>query len=149
MGTNRQGVSELRRPAPTRASRRVLCVDDDVAIARLLARWLGRQGYEAVATCDPLLAAEQLGSTASPFDALITDQNMPNMTGLELARLAVSARPRLVVFLSTAKDDCLHPDDLAGSGVRYLVAKPFDLDSIAVGLDEALGGPQRPRLVRV
>jgi CheY-like chemotaxis protein len=119
----------------------VLCVDDDAAIVRLLTRWLRRAGYDAAGTSHPLNAIEQLVGAASPFDALITDQNMPGMTGLELARLATSARPRLVVFLATAKSDCLHLDELATSGVSYLVAKPFDLPSVVASLGEVGGIP--------
>jgi CheY-like chemotaxis protein len=124
--------------------KRVLCVDDDPAIGRLLARWLGRRGYHAVPTTDPEEAVEQLLNAPSPFDALITDQSMPRMTGLELSRFAVSERPSLVVFLATALEDRLRPDELARSGVTYLVPKPFDLPEVARALDEALGSAQRP-----
>jgi hypothetical protein len=45
----------------------------------------------------------------------------------------------LVVFLATALDDRLAPDELERSGVTHLVAKPFDLPEMARALDEALG----------
>ncbi len=141
MGRASQRVVEFRRPSLVPPRKRVLCVDDDPAIGRLLARWLGRRGYQAVPTSDPEHAVEQL-LTASPFDALITDQSMPRMTGLELSRFAVSGRPRLVVFLATALEDRLRPDELARSGVTYLVPKPFDLPEVARALDEALGTAQ-------
>lgn len=149
MGKNRQGVSEIGRLPRASACQRVLCVDDDDAITRLLTRWLARVGYDAVAASHPLDALEQLMRAPRPFDALITDQNMPDMSGLELARYAVSARPRLVVFLATAEDDRLAPDELAASGVSYLAAKPFDLASIGAGLEEAIGGPELQRRVHV
>jgi len=149
MGTDSHGVTELRRTSQAPPRKRILCVDDDLAIARLLTRWLGRAGYDAVATSAPLTAVQQLVSAARPFDALITDQNMPGMTGLELARFAVSARPRLVVFLATAKGDCLDPDQLASSGVSHLVAKPFDLEGILASLEETIGVARQGRLVLV
>lgn len=120
----------------------MLCVDDDAAIVRLLTRWLGRCGFDAVGISDPMIAMEQLSNTRSSVHALITDQNMPGMTGLELARLAVAVRPGLPVFLATGRNDCLLPDELACSGVTYLVAKPVDLSGIVACLGETIGGPQ-------
>jgi two-component system, cell cycle sensor histidine kinase and response regulator CckA len=144
MGRASQRVVEFRRPSLVPPRRRVLCVDDDPAIGRLLTRWLGRRGYQVVPTTDPEEAVEQLINAPTPFDALITDQSMPRMTGLELSRFAVSGRPRLVVFLATALEDRLRPDELARSGVTHLVPKPFDLPEVARALDEALGPAQRP-----
>ena len=145
MGSASQGVIELRRRSLHPARKTVLCVDDDRSIVRFLARWLERQGYQAVAVSEPEAAVELLLGTPRPFDALITDQTMPGLTGLELARLAVSRRPELVVFLATALDDRLLPDELASSGVSYLVAKPFTLPEVASALGEALGGSQAAR----
>jgi len=145
MGSASQGVIELRRRSLHPAQKTVLCVDDDAAIARFLARWLGRQGYQAVAVSEPEAAVELLLGTPRPVHALITDQTMPGLTGLELAHLAVSRRPDLVVFLATALDDRLLPDELASSGVSYLVAKPFALPEVANALGEALGGPEAAR----
>jgi two-component system, cell cycle sensor histidine kinase and response regulator CckA len=140
MGSGNGRVIELRRPNRS-PRKRVLCVDDDPAIGRLLVRWLGRQGYQAVPSSEPTEAVEQLVSGSQPFDALITDQRMPGMTGLELSRVAVSGRPHLVVFLATALDDKLVPEELEQSGVSHLVAKPFDLPEMARALDEALRRP--------
>ena len=137
---------ERRRTSQAPPLRRVLCVDDDAAVARLLVRWLRRAGYDAVASSEPLNAADQLITAARPFDALITDQHMPRMTGLELSRFAVAARPRLVVFLATAEADRILPDDLAASGVSYLVPKPFDVPAVLAALRESLGAPRSARL---
>lgn len=149
MGTSSHGVIELRRPAPSPQRRRVLCVDDDAAVVRLLTRRLNRAGYDAEGTSNPLSALERLLSTPSPFHALITDQNMGDMMGLELARFAAVARPGLVVFLATAGSDCLDPDELATSGVSYLVAKPFDFPSLVATLGEMSRSSRAPRPSRV
>lgn len=136
MGTNEQ--RSVRSPgAPAR--KRVLCVDDDPAITKVLTRWLGRHGFETLQTADPVEALGWLRTDPGAFDAVITDQKMPGLTGLELAREASSASPELVVFLATALDDRIRPDDLLDSRVSHLVAKPFDLSALAKALKEALG----------
>lgn len=147
MGMTSHGVIELRRPAPRRP--RILCVDDDAAILKLLIRRLGRAGYDAVGVSDPLSALEQLVATPSPFHALVTDQNMKGMMGLELASVAARVSPGLVVFLATAASDRLDPDELATSRVSYLVAKPFDFAGLVATLGEATRPSRSVRPSRV
>jgi DNA-binding NtrC family response regulator len=136
MGTNNSRAARTRGAA---ARKRVLCVDDDPAITRVLARWLERDGFESVQTSDPLEALAWVRQTPGAFDALITDQKMPRLTGLKLARAASMVRPELVVFLATALDDRISPDELLDSRVSHLVAKPFDLRALTRSLREALG----------
>jgi two-component system, cell cycle sensor histidine kinase and response regulator CckA len=136
MGTNSQRV-ERTRGSPAR--KRILCVDDDPAITRVLTRWLERHGFEAIQTGDPLEALAWVRQAPHAFDAVITDQRMPRLTGLELARAASTTRPELVVFLATALDDRISPDELLDSRVSHLVAKPFDLRALVHSLKEALG----------
>jgi DNA-binding response OmpR family regulator len=116
-------------------------VDDDPAITKVLTRWLARHGFETLQTADPVEALTWLRTDPDAFDAVITDQKMPGLTGLELAREASTASPELVVFLATALDDRIRPDDLLDSRVSHLVAKPFDLSALASALKEALGMP--------
>jgi CheY-like chemotaxis protein len=114
-------------------------VDDDPAITRILGRWLSRHGFETLQTADPIEALAWLRQAPDAFDAVITDQKMPGLTGLELARQASTTSPDLVVFLATAHDDRIRPDDLLDARVSHLVAKPFDLSALARALKEALG----------
>lgn len=136
MGTNELSAGESRGIKPRK---RVLCVDDDPAITKILTRWLAKHGFEAAQTADPVEALTWLRSDPEAFDAVITDQKMPGLTGLELAREASSTSPELVVFLATAQDDRILPDELLDSRVSHLVAKPFDLSALASALKEALG----------
>ena len=142
MGTNER---ETSRKVGSSRRKRVLCVDDDPAITRILSRWLGRQGFETLQTADPVEALSWVQQAPDAFDAVITDQKMPGLTGLELARAASTASPDLVVFLATALEDRIRPDDLLDSRVSHLVAKPFDLSALARALKEALGDT-RPAL---
>jgi two-component system cell cycle sensor histidine kinase/response regulator CckA len=145
MATTGHRVIELRRPSRPAPRGRILCVDDDPAVVTLLMRRLTRAGYDVVGTAEPRRAMEQLVSAPNPFHALVTDQNMPDMTGLELAQCAVAARPRLVVFLATARTDCLDPDELVDSKVSYLLAKPFEFPPLLAALAEVCGQGSDPR----
>ncbi len=66
--------------------KRVLLVDDEVALARLLETYLKRLGYEVATYSDSLQAFDGFQSSTEPFDLVIADMSMPRMTGEELLR---------------------------------------------------------------
>lgn len=74
-------------------------VDDDPYIRQLSAQVLIRQGYAVNAAGDGAAAWENL--QICDYDLLITDQHMPNVTGLELVRKLRTARMSLPVILSS------------------------------------------------
>ena len=67
------------------AARRVLVVDDETGITTALRRVLGREGYEVTVCNEPREALARL--QPETFDAIISDQRMPGMTGTELMKL--------------------------------------------------------------
>lgn len=74
-------------------------VDDDHDIRRLNADVLIRRGYHVEAAEDGAVAWQALN--ASGFDLLITDNNMPRMTGVELLKKLHGARMALPVIMAT------------------------------------------------
>jgi two-component system, cell cycle response regulator len=63
---------------------KVLVVDDDPAMLRMLSRWLDKEGYSTQVASDGLLALSMIETDCPDF--VITDWEMPNMDGLELCR---------------------------------------------------------------
>jgi CheY-like chemotaxis protein len=81
-------------------------------------------------------ALEQMKT--QPFDAIITDLNMPGMTGLELAEKK-GAHPVLKsvpIFLATSAVYC---DTVDRTHIDGVVAKPFSVADIKVALESAVG----------
>ncbi len=68
----------------TTSSRRILVVDDDLLVRKLLSRWLESEGYQITHAPGGVEALEAIRSC--PPDILITDLEMPGMNGLELCR---------------------------------------------------------------
>ncbi len=84
---NRSAVPPLHQEVPgesTPGSRHILVVDDDAVIRELLTRILRRAGYRVSCAADGEAGWEAL--CTENFDALITDQEMPRLTGLNLLR---------------------------------------------------------------
>lgn len=125
---------ERRRPPPaTTESLRVLVVDDEEPIRRLLERALRRRGHEVETAADGREALDCLESNgARPFDRILSDLRMPGLSGEELlARLRARGRGEdtRLVFMT---GDHASPEAarvLAAAGVPWIV-KPFTLGEV-------------------
>ncbi len=100
---------------------RILAVDDETAILRLLVRTLERQGYFVIGAGGGNAAITIASAAPTPFDLLITDIKMPELDGVALARNVLdSALARQVLFISgfTNHAEGLFPQS-------YFLEKPF------------------------
>jgi CheY-like chemotaxis protein len=100
---------------------RVLYVDDEPALTAFVRELLGLDGIE-VTTCDSAEEALRRLRTDA-FDALISDCNMPGLSGIGLARELARTRPGLPVILSSGFFTPELQREAAALGVRALVNK--------------------------
>jgi PAS domain S-box-containing protein len=117
---------------------RVLVVEDEAMVGDFMAELLGGWGLQVVLQRDPLAALAWLEDAANAVDLLVTDQTMPQMTGLELARRCREARPGLAVLLYTGRPDAVDAEALERHGVRALLRKPVEADALRAALRSAL-----------
>ena len=106
-------------------SLRVLVVDDSISTRALIGKTLETAGHTVLEAADGIAALEAL--SAGGFDVMITDQWMPNMTGLELVR-AVRTRTHLaglpILAITTDSEDDLR-DEVMQAGASACILKPF------------------------
>jgi PAS domain S-box-containing protein len=133
-------VSEEATPeAPVRGNgERLLVVDDETAVLRVLAEQLQRLGYRVRTSTDPEEALETFSDDPDEFDLAITDLQMPGMSGVELAARFMSVRADLPVLLITGNRLAVEPHVLRAAGVRELVDKPFRLQDLSRAIRTAL-----------
>ena len=107
-------------PDPERSPRRVLVVDDDPTILRLLARLLTGAGFDVRTAADGLAALAEVA--AWPPDVVLTDVAMPGLDGIRLARRLQEQGAATPIVLMSA-------DEEAGRAAPDLpfLPKPFDL----------------------
>jgi len=107
----------------------VVCVDDDEAMLSTVVRCLKREQVEIRST---LSASEALGWIAADEVAvLISDYEMPEMTGAQLAGHARRVRPETVRILLTGKRTLETAIDGINQGEIFrFIAKPFDMDEL-------------------
>ena len=115
---------------------RVLVVDDEHAMAEMLADGLADHGYEAVATASSEDALRSLGEEA--FDALVTDLRMPRVDGLALLAAARKRSADLPVIVMTAYGAVDSAIESIHQGASHYLTKPFKLEELVLFLDRAL-----------
>jgi CheY-like chemotaxis protein len=129
---------------PPGAGERLLVVDDEPVIARVVSEQLRRLGYQVTAVNDPEEALELLADDPDDYDLLLTDLQMPRMDGVELAARAGRLRPELPVVLSTGNRWSVPQSTARAAGIREIVDKPFRLEELAHAVRTALGPPRDP-----
>ncbi|MBI4182742.1 MAG: PAS domain S-box protein [Proteobacteria bacterium] len=119
---------------------RILVVDDEPLLARLAEQSLGRLGYRVEAMTSPLAALDAFRADPSGWDAVVTDQTMPQMTGADLTRELLALRRDLPVVICTGYSERIDRANLAALGVRALVMKPVGANNIAKIIREIFDG---------
>jgi adenylate cyclase len=118
---------------------RLLVVDDDTANRDLLARRLAALGYEVTAVDDGASALRRI--EAEPFDLVLLDVLMPNISGLEVLGAIRREHPPTVlpVILATALDSSGHVVEGLRLGANDYVTKPLDLPVVQARIEAQLG----------
>ena len=108
----------------------ILVVEDEKAIAHMIAMVLGGPASKVVRARSGWEALIKIGARAQPFDVVITDHRMPRMTGLELVRQLRKqdfGGKILVLSAHLADEDIQAYEDLR---VDMMMSKPFDFDEL-------------------
>lgn len=100
---------------------------------------LTRLGYRPQTTVDPNIAFEMIREEPTQFALLITDQNMPNMTGSELVMRVRQVSPNMPVVLTTGYGAELSAERMAALGICGLIEKPATVSQVAQIVYAALG----------
>ena len=123
---------------PVPGGKRVLFVDDEPALVSLAVQELQRRGHRVHGSVS---ASEALATVNDPnqvFDLVVSDQNMPRMTGLELLREIRLRRPGLHCILITGVVDEKVLGAAAALGVDRVVEKPVTIDELCAVIQEVL-----------
>jgi CheY-like chemotaxis protein len=122
--------------------RRILVIDDEESVARLLRDFLTFRGYQVAVAGDGPEGLRQAGLGA--FDLVTADLSMPGMTGVELLRSLKRARPEVrVVIISGYLTDEIAAECRA-AGAAAVLAKPVELAALGRLVAGLLGGNSGP-----
>jgi len=117
------------------ASLRILVVDDEPPIRKLLRLGLGSQGYEVLEAANGKTALEML---ARRPQLVILDLGLPDIDGLDLLRRIRQQQPNLAVVVLSSRDDEAGKVAALDSGADDYVTKPFGMDELFARMRAAL-----------
>jgi PAS domain S-box-containing protein len=133
------GVAVGDEPVPT-GSERILFVDDEEFLAEMGERLISGLGYQVTARTSSNDAPALLKDDPFRFDLVITDQTMPDMTGLELAREVLAIRPDVPVIMCSGFSHVVDADGAKAAGIRAFAMKPLTKGEIARVIRKVLDG---------
>jgi CheY-like chemotaxis protein/anti-sigma regulatory factor (Ser/Thr protein kinase) len=116
----------------------ILLVDDEVALVELGEELLAALGYEPVGFSSSQAAWEAFQRTPHRFDALLTDETMPEHSGTELARLVHSLRADLPIVIMSGYVAPERAEQMQLLGIRHVMRKPLAASELSRTLARAL-----------
>jgi PAS domain S-box-containing protein len=135
-------------PAPTPPGaggaghgRRVLIVDDDTVMLLTGEALLLNRGFQVTSADSGLAALAALRAAPEAFDLVVTDQNMPDCSGLDLARLLLAVRPGLPLVVYSGYVDGDLQQRAAAAGIAAVVHKENIVEDLAGAIERALAAP--------
>ena len=117
---------------------RVLVVDDEEALMAVTSETLKRLGYEPAAFPDGAAALAEFESHPGRFDAVITDEVMPGLTGTDLARSLRRHRRDLPIMLVSGYIGPMMSERALAAGVDAILKKPVQSRELAATLARVL-----------
>lgn len=139
-------VAPARKKVETTAALRgknetVLVVDDEPFIAELDKEIIEDLGYHVIMKTGGPEALAAFQSEPGKFDLIITDQVMPHMTGVQLAREIKKISPGIPVILCSGFTDMINEENYKAFAVDAFLLKPILQNELAETINKVLGKP--------
>jgi DNA-binding NtrC family response regulator len=115
-----------------------MVVDDEESLVTLEKEILELNGYQVTTCTDSLAALAAFQQEPARFAAVITDQTMPRMTGMELAGAMLELRPDMPVILATGYSETVGEAEVLAAGLRGYLTKPLDVPRLLELLESVI-----------
>jgi len=123
---------------PAGGRERILLVDDEPALATAGKDLLQQLGYAVTLTTRSSDGLKIFLSDQEAFDLIISDQTMPEITGINLAREILSIRPQIPVILCTGYSEQVDRESVRRLGIFDLLYKPLSVAELGTTVRRAL-----------
>jgi signal transduction histidine kinase len=130
---------EHARALPRGNGETVMIVDDEQPLVELAEEIVARLGYEPVGFVSSTDALEAFNAAPHRFDAVLTDEMMPDLAGTELARQIRAVRPSIPILLMSGRAVAPMVDRATQAGIKEVLRKPLHARDIAMSLAGVLG----------
>ena len=116
---------------------KILIVEDDAQLSKIMQLELSHEGYETLYACDGRVALELIENEKP--DMVLLDVMLPKLSGLEVLRkLRFEMKNNLPVILVTARGETIDKVDGLNSGADDYIAKPFKIEELLARMNAVL-----------
>ena len=130
---------------PPGRNQKILCVDDEAVFLEVVQKHLEGLGYRVSACRNSVEARNRLLAAPDAFDLIITDQTMPEVTGVQLAAEIRKRNPTVPIILCTGYSEAVTAQTARQLGIDALLMKPVTRKELARTVHHALSrGPNIP-----
>ena len=119
-------------------SEHILVVDDEDVLAAYAKRHLEEFGYTVTSWSSGELALREFWEDQDRYAAIVTDQTMPGMSGVDLVTRIGRTRPDMAVVFTSGWYDMLSPEEKVALHVQRVLRKPYTGLELAVVVRDAL-----------
>jgi EAL domain-containing protein (putative c-di-GMP-specific phosphodiesterase class I)/CheY-like chemotaxis protein len=133
--TSAPHASDAGLPSRPAGKPSILVVDDDVLLARALGRILQSAGYEVTVANDGSVAVQEI--TRRPFDVVLSDISMPDMTGVDLLRIVRTYDLDVPLILMSGTPTVETAMEAISLGALQYLLKPFANDVLLEAVERA------------
>ncbi len=116
----------------------ILFVDDEESLSLLGEEMLHHLVYRVTTYTNPLKALEHFRNDPYQFDAVLSDQTMPNLTGEVFVQELLRIRPEIPILIYTGFSHTVTAEKAQALGVRHVLMKPVNIPELARVLYEVL-----------
>jgi PAS domain S-box-containing protein len=131
---------EKFRMARSTGYEHILLVDDEEVIIQLESQMLGRLGYRVTSCSNGAEALAVFSENPESFDLVITDMNMPTMTGDQLVKELIRIRPDIAIIICTGFSEKISGDEAKAIGVKEFIMKPVAISEMSRTVRKVLDG---------
>lgn len=123
---------------PVTGKERILFVDDEEMLGKMGKRILENLGYDVTVKNSSKDALQVFTEASDRYDLVITDQTMPDMTGVDLAQRLIAIRPDLPVILCTGYSNLVDEETVKSLGIKGFALKPVTKTTFSKLIREVL-----------
>ena len=135
--SEKQEIHQRKEPIQN-GTERILLVDDEDAIIAIEKLMLERLGYQVTSRSISIEALEAFRVSPDKFDIVITDMQMPNMSGDKLAGELTKIRPDIPILLCTGFSETMSEEKAESLGINGFLLKPIVMKDLSHKIREVL-----------
>ena len=132
------GAYEVEKTEYKNLGKTILVIDDESLITNYLTDLLNDEGYKVISFNDSVKGLKYFKDNKNKIDIIITDQTMPKLTGLELARSIHKTGYEIPIILCTGYSDFANDSVNTDNGIDVFLDKPFDDDLLLQHISKLL-----------